>query len=343
MKKRISAVMLITAMAALLAAGCGKASDGGKEENKDSKEQEKITVCEPVRGILWAPVYVAVAEGYFEEEGLDVEITTVQSDMPTAPVLADEARFGLYGPEMICKFVAEGQDTELIYTCTDTYPYSFFLSKDVKSVKELKGTTINGADSGSSPRAFVRSIINNAGLDADNDVTYANMKNSAVIAALESGEIKATYASPELRTQLIEEGYDVAVDIYDKEVHKELLGSETYEMYIVFGKKSYIEANPETTQAFVNACYKGAQYLETHEVDEIVETLKGQFAEMENLEQAVKECKDNSLWSADGIFTDSGINAVNTMAVSSGLIKDPVDKSDLVNEAFAEKAAEEVK
>lgn len=345
MKKRMIALGVVTAMLAALAVGCGGTTDSGAADNGETKSGEeklqKITVCEPVRGILWAPVYVAQAEGYFEEEGLEVEISTVQSDMPTAPVLADEAQFGLYGPEMICKFVDEGQDTQLLYTCTDTYPYSFFLGKDVESIEDLKGTTVNGADSGSSPRAFVRSIINNAGLDADNDVTYANMKNSAVIAALESGEIKATYASPELRAQLIDAGYEVSVDIYDKEVHKELLGSETYEMYIVFGKKSYIEENPEIAQAFVNACYKGAQYLETHEVDEIVETLKEQFAEMDNLEQAVTECKENSLWSADGIFSDSGVESINNMAISSGLIQEPVAKENLVNETFAKKAAEE--
>ena len=259
--------------------------------------------------------------------------------MPTAPVLADEAQFGLYGPEMICKFVAEGQDTELLYTCTDTYPYSFFLAKDVKSVADLKGTTVNGADSGSSPRAFVRAVVNNAGLDADNDVTYANMSNSAVIAALESGEIKATYASPELRAQLIDAGYDVTVDIYDKDVHKELLGSESYEMYIVFGKKSYVEQNPEITQSFINACYKGAQYLDSHDTDEIVDTLKEQFSEMTNLEQVVKECKDNGLWSPDGLFTDSGVEAINKMAMDSGLIDKPVAKSDLVDDSFAKKAA----
>lgn len=344
MRKRITALGLMVAMLVALTAGCGSSLDAEKtgESKKETAEEglQKITVCEPVRGILWAPVYVAQAKGYFEEEGLEVEISTVQSDMPTAPVLADEAQFGLYGPEMICKFVAEGQDTQLLYTCTDTYPYSFFLGKDVESIEDLKGTTVNGADSGSSPRAFVRSIINNAGLDADNDVTYANMKNSAVIAALDSGEIKATYASPELRAQLIDAGYEVSVDIYDKEVHKELIGSETYEMYIVFGKKSYIEENPEITQSFVNACYKGAQYLETHEVDEIVTTLKDQFSEMENLEQAVKECKENSLWSADGIFSDSGVEAINNMAISSGLIKEPVDKDDLLDETFAVKAAE---
>lgn len=345
MKKRVLASLLVAAMAVGMMAGCGKSGDKQETTQKTEAKEEssgeltKISVCEPVRGILWAPVYVAKAEGYFEEECLDVDITTVQSDMPTAPVLADEAQFGLYGPEMICKFVAEGQDTELLYTCTDTYPYSFFLAKDVKSVADLKGTTVNGADSGSSPRAFVRAVVNNAGLDADNDVTYANMSNSAVIAALESGEIKATYASPELRAQLIDAGYDVTVDIYDKDVHKELLGSESYEMYIVFGKKSYVEQNPEITQSFINACYKGAQYLDSHDTDEIVATLKEQFSEMTNLEQVVKECKDNGLWSPDGLFTDSGVEAINKMAMDSGLIDKPVAKSDLVDDSFAKKAA----
>lgn len=352
MKRKVLAVMLAAAMSVGLLAGCGgeekkveepKAETQTQDQGKEKKELTKISVCEPTRGILWAPVYVAKALGYFEEEGLDVEITTVQSDMPTAPVLADEAQFGLYGPEMICKFVAEGQDTELIYTCTDTYPYSFFLGKDVTSVKDLKGKNVNGADSGSSPRAFVRSIISNEGMNPDSDVTYVNMKNSAVIAALENGEISATYASPELRAQLIEAGYDVSVDIYDKEVHKELLDSESYEMYIVFGKKSYIEKNPEITQSFVNACYKGAQYLEESSTEEIVTTLKELFAENGMLENAVKECKENGIWSVDGIFSDSGVDAINRMAMDSKLITEPVAKEDLVDESFALKAAENVK
>lgn len=329
MKKRVFAAAVLVLM--ILAAAANAAPKKGA--------LEKITVCEPVRGILWAPVYVAKAMKYFEEEGLDVDIMTVQSDMPTAPVLVGEAQFGLYGPEMICKFVAEGQDTRLIYTCTDTYPYSFFLGKGVQSVRDLKGEVVNGADSGSSPRAFVRAVIRSAGLDPDNDVRYVNMKNSAVPAALARGEIKAAYASPELRTQLIEAGYEVNVDIYDKKVHKELLGSETYEMYIVFGKKSYMDANPKTTQAFVNACHKGARYLEDHSIEEIVAVLQEQFSGMQNLAQAVKECKENGLWSPDGLFSDDGVRAINNMAVSSGLIKTPVDKANLVEDSFAKNAA----
>lgn len=203
----------------------------------------------------------------------------------------------------------------------------------------MKGTAVNAARPGGSPRVYVRSILRNAGLDADGDVTYVNMNNSAVLAALESGEIKATYASQELRAQLIEAGYEPTIDIYKPEVHQEIIGSETYEMYICYVKKSYIDENPETIQYFVNACYKAAQYLDKSSVDDIVKTLKEPFQEMENLEQIVKGCKDNEIWSPDGLFTDSGVKAINNMAKEAGLITEDVDRAALINETFIEKAA----
>ena len=70
MKKRVVAVMLIAVMTTLLAVGCGEKNSNQKEENSTKtedtqKELEKITVTEPVRGILWAPVYAAKELGYF--------------------------------------------------------------------------------------------------------------------------------------------------------------------------------------------------------------------------------------------------------------------------------------
>lgn len=344
MKKRLLAMLLVVATTAMMAVGCGSnnaqteepAATG--ETTEGTKELTKITVTEPVRGILWAPVYAADELGYFEEVGLDVEISANQSDTPSAAVMAGEAQIGVWGPEMVCKLVNDGQDIQLFYTCTDTYPYSFFLAKDVESVEDLKGTVINAAKSGGSPRAFVRSILANAGLNPDGDATYVHLNNSAVLAALETGEIKATYASPELRTQLIDAGYEVEIDIYDPEVHKEIIGSETYEMYICYAKKSYIDENPEIIQAFVDACYKAAQFLEESSVEEICEVLKAPFAEMANLEQIVTECKEYSIWSPDGKFTEEGVAAINNMAIEAGLITEPVDRALLINETFIENA-----
>ena len=72
------------------------------------------------------------AEGYFEEEGLDVDITTVQSDMPTAPVLADEAQFGLYGPEMICKLLQKVRIQNCYILVQILIHTQFFLAKRCK-------------------------------------------------------------------------------------------------------------------------------------------------------------------------------------------------------------------
>ena len=86
-------------------------------------------------------------------------------------------------------------------------------------------------------------------------------------------------------------------------------------------------------------CIRNFWDLDSHDTDEIVATLKEQLSEMTNLEQVVKECKDNGLWSPDGLFTDSGVEAINKMAMDSGLIDKPVAKSDLVDDSFAKKAA----
>ena len=56
-------------------------------------------------------------------------------------------------------------------------------------------------------------------------------------------------------------------------------------------------------------------------------------------EQIVKECKDNEIWSPDGLFTDDGVKAINNMAIEAGLITEPVDRSALINETFVKKAA----
>ena len=360
MRKNVLAGVLAVAMGASLITGCGGKETGQKAEQKTEQETEqkaekeetkteekkeltKIIVTEPVREIMWAPVFAADALGYFEEEGLEVEVKAVQGESIPAPVLAGDAQIGLWGPEMPCKFVTDGQDMQLFYSCTDKYPYSFFMTKGLKDIKELKGATINAAHVGGAPRAFVRTVLKNAGLDPDTDATYIHVNNSAVLTALDSGEIKATYASPSLRTSLIEAGYEVCMDIYDEEVHNTLIGTDGYPGYICFAKKSYMEENPQIIQGFTNACYKAAQYLENSSAEDIAAILKDSFTEMTNLEQVVKECKEHSVWNATGQFSEEGVEAINRMAMESGLIEKPVSKEQLVNATFAETAEQRFK
>lgn len=347
MKRTLTLVLtlVLTLALALALTACGSspsvssAAPGGQSAGPQAAVSPSpsalipIKVSEPVRSELWGPYYLAGALGYFEEQGLDVEFVTVQGDMPTAPVLAGEAQFGLYGPEMIVKFNSQGQGTKLLATATDRYPYSL-VSKGIKDVKDLKGTTVNAGDSGSSPRQFVRAALSNAQLNSDTDVTYVNIPGSASIAALGSGETSATYVSPTARALALSQGYDLLIDIYNNDVHKALIGSDTYEMYIAFSTDDYIKKNPEIVQKFVNASYQAILWADAHSAEEIIEALKPYFVDSPTLEGAVKEIKKNGLWTADGSFSQSGYDAINRMAINAGMITEAVPRENVVEDSF---------
>lgn len=326
----------------LFVTACGNSSNVSGT-NKSSDKLTKVRVTEPVRGVLWGPVHVANELGYFKEEGLDVELITLKTDTPTAPVLAGEADFGLFGPEMILRLNEQGQGVKLLLSTTHKYPYSLLSSSDITEVSQLKGKSVNGADSGSSPRQFVRAAIANAGLDPDNDVTYTNLPNSGLIAAIEKGDIKATYASPEARQKLLDNGANLLEDIYDKEVHKAILGSDKYEMYITFTTDKFIKENPEVVQKYVNAIYKAILWTNNHSSKEIADVLKPSFKELENLESVVKEIKDNDIFSTDGSFSDDGYKAINKIAKEAKITHDFVPREKTIDDSFLKKAQENIK
>lgn len=343
MKKLLATILCITLSIGMTACSSNETVDKNNKENNEIKEPQKITISEPVRGILWAPVHLAKELGYFEEEGLDVDIVTVQGDAPTAPVLSGDAQFGLFGPEMILGFNEKGQGTKLIITATKKFPYTFLSNPKFDSIESLKGATINAADSGSSPRQFVKSVLKSKSLNPDSDANYVSLPNSGIIAAYENGDIAATYASPESRQLLLDAGAKMLVDMYNPEVHKEIIGSEDYEMYITFVKDDYIKQNPEIVQRYVNAVYKATLWLNEHSVEEITEAIRPSFADNEKLEETIKEIKDNGIFSETGGFTDSGFEAINKMAKEAGITTNDVKKEQAVDDSFIKKAQETIK
>ncbi len=312
------------------------------EPTTETKELEKVVVSEPVRGLLWGPVHIAKELGFFEEQGLDVEIVTVKSDVPTAPVLSGDAQFGLFGPEMILGLSEKGQGVKLLITSTDKYPYSFVLGPNYDSFESLKGTTVGGADSGSSPRQFVRTVLKNEGFNPDSDVNYINLPNASILSGLESGEISASYVSPEARQLALNAGSKVFVDMYDQETHKKILGSESYEMYITFATDEYIKNNPETVQKYVNAIYKAILWTNEHSAQEMADAIRPSFADNNYLDEAIKEIKDNGMYSETGDFSESGFKAINNMAKASGIIKEDVTMDQAVDTSFLKEAQKNI-
>ena len=104
MKKRILSLgmtLLLVGML-LLSAGCGeKVKETVKEvKPKEEKQMEKVVLNEVAHSIFYAPLYVAIEEGYFAEEGVDLTLVTgFGADKTMTAVISGEAQIGFMGSE----------------------------------------------------------------------------------------------------------------------------------------------------------------------------------------------------------------------------------------------------
>ena len=89
--------------------------DLNKNEGKDSS-LEKITVAEVAHTIFYAPQYAAISQGFFEEEGLEVELLlTPGADKVTAAVLSGDVQIGFSGSEA-CIYVYNAGEKDYLKT-----------------------------------------------------------------------------------------------------------------------------------------------------------------------------------------------------------------------------------
>lgn len=352
LKSTLFTVFLVSAI--LLVGGCSNGSESPTDdqgdtatsveetdgEETDSAGLEKITVSQPTQGILWAPMHLADILGFFEEEGLEVEFVTVQGDAPTAPVLAGEAQFGLFGPEMILGFNERGEDVKLLMSATDKYPYSLVAGEEYETVASLEGTTISAADSGSSPRQFVRMSLAQAGADPD-AAEFINIQNQSIIPGLTSGEIAASHASPEILLDVYETNLNVLVDMFNEDTHREILDSDYYEMYITFTTGDFIEKNPETVQKYVNAVHKAIRWMDENDAQTISDELEVKWGDLERRDEIVALMMENDLFSSTGEISEEGYAAINEVAKMAEITEGDVPYEEAVDSSFLENAIEE--
>ena len=343
-KKFISVLLGITLMFSLTA--CSNNTENTAEENKEVKEEVtepvKIVVGESYRSEVWGAQYIAEALGYYEEEGLDVELTTISGDSPSAALFANEIQFLFFGSEAVPMFNSEGQNCKILLGCNSRIGMSLVGSPSTKSVADLKGKVVSAAEPGSSTRAFAYSALSQAGLDPENDVTYVTMQVFASAAALAEEQIQCSYASGSLLDYMVGMGCNVIVDTSDPETHKAVLGSEDYTTHVVIATDEYIKENPEICQKFVNAVYKAILWIQNHSAEEIAEVLTPYF-EGRGVEAAtIQQMLDDHEYNVDGTITSTAYDAMIRQDKTAGWITEDMEYSENVNDTFLKKAQKEI-
>ena len=166
--------------------------DLNKGDNK--KDLEKIRVAEVAHTVFYAPQYAAISQGFFEEEGLDVElILTPGADKVTAAVLSGDVEIGFSGSEA-CIYVYNAGEKDYLKTFAQLTKKdgSFLVSREKNDnfkIEDLKGKTIIGGRTGGMPEMTFEWGLRQNGIDPKKDV---NIDTSIAFAAMQGAFIGGT-------------------------------------------------------------------------------------------------------------------------------------------------------
>lgn len=336
-KGRKGVSLLLTAMmVAGLFTGCGNT---GTETGGDGKTTS-VTLNEVAHSIFYAPMYVAIEEGYFKEEGLDVTLVTgFGADKTMTAVLTGEADIGFMGSESTIYTYAGGTDDYVVNFAQLTQRAGNFLVSrepiDEFSWDMLKGQDVLGGRAGGMPQMVFEYILRKNNIDPAADLRIDQSIDFGSTAAAFSGGDADFTVEFEPHATLLEQkgdGYVVAS-----------LGEDSgYVPYTAFSaKKSYIEKNGNVIQAFTNALQKGMDYVQSHSSEEIADVIAPQFAETDKqaLVTIVARYYDQDTWKDNLIFEKESFDLLQNILEDSKVLSERVPYENLVNTSFAETAA----
>lgn len=337
--KKFTALFLTLAMLAASLTGCQGKETSTEGKSSSSKLQE-VTLNEVAHSIFYAPMYVAIEEGYFEEEGISLTlITGFGADKTMTAVLTGEADIGFMGSESTIYTYAGGTDDYVVNFAQLTQRAGNFLVSrepiEDFSFDMLKGSTVLGGRAGGMPEMVFEFILKKHNIDPKTELTIDQSIDFGSTAAAFSGgqgEFSVEFEPHATALEIKGDGYVVAS-----------LGEESgYVPYTAFSaKKSYIEANPDIIQSFTNALQRGMDYTASHSPSEIAEVIKPQFeeTELDTLTAIITRYYEQDTWKTDLIFEEEAFTLLLNILEEAGELPMRVPYDDLVTTEFAKKAA----
>lgn len=297
-----------------------------------------LTVAEPVHLIGYLPLYVAVHEGYFADEGLDVTVVQATGGAHVTAVVSGDA-FAVIGGVDSNALANRGNADPIvgIVNCVNRANVYLFARKGLAPASDsmedmaafLQGKRIVAGRFGGSPNLLTRYLVKQAGLDPDKDVTLVeNADASTVTAMLQHGQGDIGNGG---EPQIME---GVTAGIWEEPFVKfPDLGDYAYSVIGV--KRSTIENDPDTCQRFVRAMQKALKAVQ-EDHDLAARILEKEFSTLteEGRAAALERAYEDQLWSVDGIISPQAVDMTMTVLMSSGLYEDDYTYDSLVDMRF---------
>lgn len=310
----------------------------------DSDDQlTKLKLNEVTRSVFYAPLYVAINQGFFADEGLDVELTTGQgADKVMTALLSGQADIGFMGPEATIYVYNQAQDDFAVnFAQLTTRDGSFLVAREPDpnfSWDKVKGSSIIGGRTGGMPLMTLEYVLKNHGIEPGTDVEVLTHVQFALMAGAftgGTGDYVTLFEPVASVLELEKQGYVVAS-----------VGQDSGEIpYTVFSaRKSFIEQNSELVQQFTNAIYRGQLWVQASSPEEIAAALNPSFPDADPvvLASVAQRYKSIDAWAVSPLFSQEAFVRLQDVMELAGELDKRAPYDQLVTNEFAQNAVENI-
>jgi NitT/TauT family transport system substrate-binding protein len=336
--KRGATVLCAGLLLAVTLAGCGTTNTAGTNGTADTTKASGTPVTvrysEVIRSIFYAPQYVAMAKGFFKQEGIKVDMVTSEgSNKGAAALLSGSADIALVGPETSVYIYNQhgGKTLKVFYQLTNT-DGSFIMShKKINNFQwsDLQGKSIVSWRPGSAPQMVLAHDLKNKGVRAN---VITNIAPQAMVGAFESGKGDFIQVYEPVASQLEQSGnayYDTSVG--------EAIGN--YPETAFEATSSYIKTHPKVIQDWTNAVYKATQWINDHSSTEVAQAIKPYFSgtPVDLIAKSVERYQKLNTWKTP-VLSQTELDTLQNVLIESGTEKasQRVTYSDVVDPSFAQ-------
>lgn len=307
----------------------------------ESPDLQSITVAEPVHLIGYLPLYLAIHEGYFADEGLDVSVVQATGGAHVTAVVSGDAFAAIGGVDSYHFANAAGAADPILAICNCVNRANVYLfarkglapasSSDADMADFLRGKTIIAGRYGGSPNVLTRYLVKTVGLNPDTDVTLLENADASTVTAMlkygqgDIGNGGEPQISEGVTEGIFEEPFVAFPDLGD------------YAYSVIGVKQSTITDQPETCAAFVRALVKALHTVQNDRAAaERVLSLEFPTLSEEGRKAALDRAYADQLWSVDGFISQAAVDTCMNVLTISGLLDSTWNYADMVDMQFVE-------
>lgn len=331
----------------VLGLSCLMALSTGLLVGCDQKDYNVIELNEVTHSIFYAPLYVAINNGYFEDEGLTVNLTNGGgSDTSMSALLTGSADIILAGPETAIYTDQQGvANKPVVFGQLTQCDGSFIVSKEEDedfTLADMVGETIIGGRAGGLPAMTLQYIIESNGYTIGEGADEINLRTDVAFnltASVWENDASVKYCTlfEPTATNIVNsvEGSQIVASL------GELSGSIPYTCFIA--RENYLSEHSDVAEKFLKAVKRAYTYIVTNDSYAVAQALLPSFDgnTVEELQIAVEQYIAISAWSETMILTSESFDNLMNVMLNAGVITEKSVYSDVVDNTYVENLNQE--